>query len=416
MLTSGMGWVERTIKKIAATAVAAGLLLALMSPVPVYADSGLEIVHSSSVTTFPYQIDFNIQAESSVDITDVRLHYRIDQDSFAVVTSEVIIEFTPDKSIDAYWTMDMIKSGGLPSGTEIEYWWTLADAAGGTAQTEIYQIRFDDNRYQWEDISQGDVDIYWYNGDEDFAAEIMQAAQQALVRLAADTGAHLERPVRLYVYASSADLRAAMIFPQEWTGGVAYTTYGVVAIGIGTSNLEWGKRAIVHELTHLVTHQMTYNPYSSIPVWLNEGLSMYAEGEMEPVFTSYLEQAVLNDTLISVRSLASPFSAISQKSYLSYAQSLSLVHFLIDNYGQENMHELLSVFKQGSGYDTALEAVYGFDMDGLDALWRDYISSVYKTTQKASQAPLVVLYAAGAAAVLLVAGIAGGKCLWRRGQ
>ena len=140
---------------------------------------------------------------------------------------------------------------------------------------------------------------------------------------------------------------------------------------------------------------------------------MYAEGEMLPTFAAYLEQAVLYDTLISVRSLASPFSALSQKSYLSYAQSLSLVQFLIDSYGQESMYELLGVFKQGSGYDAALEAVYGFDTDGLEALWRDYISSVYKATEQASTAPLLALYAI-VAVVLLVAGIAGGRCLWRR--
>ena len=34
------------------------------------------------------------------------------------------------------------------------------------------------------------------------------------------------------------------------------------------------------------------------------------------------------------------------------------------------MFELLNTFKQGSGYDEALLKVYGFDMDGLDALWR----------------------------------------------
>jgi hypothetical protein len=151
-----------------------------------------------------------------------------------------------------------------------------------------------------------------------------------------------------------------------------------VAIGINTINLDWGKRTIVHELTHLVTQQMTYNPYNSLPVWLNEGLSMYAEGEMEPLFENYLEQAVINDELISVRSLASPFSAVAHLSYLSYAQSMSIVEFLIDNYGQERTLELLDTFKQGSSYDGALMTVYGFNMDGLNDLWQDYITAIYK--------------------------------------
>jgi hypothetical protein len=71
-----------------------------------------------------------------------------------------------------------------------------------------------------------------------------------------------------------------------------------------------------------------------------------------------------------VRSLSSPFSAYAEESVLAYAQSYKLVEYLIDNYGREKMFELLLTFKQGSGYDDALEKVYGFDMDGLDALWR----------------------------------------------
>jgi hypothetical protein len=41
------------------------------------------------------------------------------------------------------------------------------------------------------------------------------------------------------------------------------------------------------------------------------------------------------------------------------------------------MLDLLNTFSQGSGYDAALEAVYGFDMDGLDSLWREYVSEQY---------------------------------------
>ena len=65
-----------------------------------------------------------------------------------------------------------------------------------------------------------------------------------------------------------------------------------------------------------------------------------------------------------------------RKSSLSYAQSYSLVEFLITSYGQGKMLELLNTFKQGSSYDGALEKVYGFDMDGLNTLWRDYVAQL----------------------------------------
>ena len=205
----------------------------------------------------------------------------------------------------------------------------------------------------------------------------MAAAQEALARLAEDIGAHLTKPVSLYIYASTQELREAMIFPQEWTGGVAYTGYGVIAIGIAPNNLRWGKRATVHELAHLVTHQMTFNPYNSFPNWLNEGLSMYAEGEMEARYINYLEQGIAGNSVISVRRRASSCSAFAEHTSLASADSYSLVEFLISSFGQDKMYELLSIFKQGSSYDGALMGVYGFDMDGLDSLWRDWIALKY---------------------------------------
>jgi len=202
----------------------------------------------------------------------------------------------------------------------------------------------------------------------------MAAAQQAMARLAEDTGAYLEKPVKIYIYADSQDLRGAMIFPQEWTGGVAFTRFGTIAIGIAPNNLAWGKRAIAHELAHLVIHQMTLNPYGDLPVWLDEGLAMYAEGPMEPELVALLSEAAVENKLISVRSLSSPFSAHAEEAVLSYAQSYSLVDFLISAYGPDKMLELLNTFREGSSYDGALNRVYGFDMDGLNTLWRDYVA------------------------------------------
>ena len=101
---------------------------------------------------------------------------------------------------------------------------------------------------------------------------------------------------------------------------------------------------------------------------------MNAEGEMSQSYRDILSKAVDEENLISVRSLASPFSAYAEESRLAYAQSYSLVKYLTDTYGQEKMFALLNTFKQGSSYDEALVRVYGFDMDGLDTRWREYIT------------------------------------------
>ena len=366
------------IKKVSIFAVIICLSLVLFGPALVQAQGGLTILDNSAEAEFPSKLHFYLSAESDVNITDVRLHYTVDRESYAQVTSEVFIEFVPANTVDTEWTLEMVKTGGLPPGSSVDYWWTVENVNGDKVETAPVRVRFDDNRYSWRSLTEGEVTIHWYEGQESFVEEIMLAAQQALVQLTEDTGAYLKRPVTIYVYANARDLQGAMIFPQEWTGGRAFTRYGIIAIGIAPYNLSWGKRATVHELTHLVIHQMTYNPYTRLPTWLDEGLSMYSEGELMPQFKSWLDLAVAEDNLISVRSLSSPFSAYAEKSYLAYAQSYSLVEFLITGYGQGSMLELLNTLAEGSSYDGALDKVYGFDMDGLDTLWRGYISRQYQ--------------------------------------
>ena len=380
------------MKKATLFLLALLLLFFLVSPSPSQAQGGLEVVQSWTQAQFPSSLTFGISASSDANITDIRLSYIVDRVSFAQVRSEVCLEFAPSTQVKEEWTWDMRKSGGLPPGAEITYWWTLKDARGRSLKTAPIKVSFDDTRYQWRSLSEGKLTLLWHKGDEAFAQELMAAAQEALKRLERDTGAHLKRPSRIYIYANANELKGAMIFPQEWTGGVAFTGFGTIAIGIEPSNLLWGEKALTHELTHLVIDQMTLNPYNDLPVWLDEGLAMYNEGLLEPQFANYLAKAVIEDSLLSVRSLSSPFSAEPEKAVLSYAQSYSLVQYLISNYGQEKMLELLLTFEKGSTYDGALKKVYGFDMDELDELWQEYIRELFKSaTKEQSQVKEVAL-------------------------
>ena len=349
-----------------------------LSAVNTSAQGGLTVIHSSVQVLFPNSIAFNISAQSGADITDIRLHYTVDRMDFAKIVSEVLVNFTPAKSVTQQYSLDMRKTGGFPPGTELNYWWTLTDAAGDTLETTPQMAQVQDGRYAWQTLKEGMVTLYWYKGDSSFASGLMDATQQALGRLSDNTGAELKNPVYIYIYASAADLQGAMIFPQEWTGGVAFTQYGIIAIGIATdaSSIAWGKGAIAHELTHLVVYQVTSNPYNSLPTWLDEGLAMYSEGALDSSFSNALYTAQKNNALISVRSLTSPFSAYADQSILAYGESYTIVAYLIQHYGRDSMLEMLNIFGQGSGYDDALKQVYGFDMDGLNALWQASLISL----------------------------------------
>ena len=375
--------IRRPITKV--TTVLLCLLLAVMAVLPtalapqrlLSAASGITL-ESSVQVAFPASMTFFVKAQSDANIVRLRLHYKVDRVNYAQVVSEGWAQFKPSLSVNSQWLWDMRK-GGLPPVTQVAYWWTAMDTAGERAETQPSTVSFDDDRYKWQSITTEAVTLLWYQGNRSFADVLMTAAQQGLQRLENDTGAVPKRHVRIYIYGTTQDLQGALLFPREWTGGVTFQAFDVIVIGVPQNQLDWGKRAVAHELTHWIVGQLTFNDYGAgLPTWLDEGLATYGEGPITPDNQALLGNAIKQDNLIAVRSLSSPFSADPQLAYLSYAESYSIVAFLIQNYGRDKMVQLLGVFHQGSTYDDALKQVYGFDQDGLNSLWRQSIG--VKTT------------------------------------
>ncbi len=337
---------------------------------PIAAAPSTITLTASTQAAFPNSLTFKVHAQSDSNITQLRVHYKVDRQNFADVTSEGWAQFAPATTVDSQWVWDMRKSG-LPPGSQVEYWWTAVDATGKTGQTSPTKVSFSDDRHKWQTITSGPITLEWYNGSQSFANALLTAGTQGLQRIESDTGAIPQGQVTIYIYASAQDLQSAQLFAQQWEGGVTFGGYDIIAVGVPTSQLSYGQRAVPHELTHWIVGQITFNNYGAgLPTWLDEGLATYGEGQLSPDYQSALDSAIRSNQLISVRSLSSPFSAIAQQALISYGESNSIVTFMINTYGKAKMRELLGVFHQGSRYDDALMKVYGFNQDGLDSLWK----------------------------------------------
>jgi hypothetical protein len=340
---------------------------------------GFSITLSDPKVDFPDSIEFVIEAESDAEITDITLQYRMDKVGLLPVTSVVFPVFTAGEKTSAEWKWDMTQTGGLPPGADLSYWWSIEDASGHKTDTPVKALSFDDGRHEWKEAQSSSFNLYWYKGDSRFAQQLVAAGEEALSRLEDDIGAKPERTIEVYVYGSTKALQGSMIFPQEWTGGLAFTEYGIVALGVSTEQLGWGERAMAHEMAHLVVHQVTMNGYGLVlPTWLDEGLATYAEGTLSSDLVSEedLADKARSKQLISVQSLSGSFPADTASATLAYAESYSLVDYLLDHRGdRENMLDLLGAIRDGSGYEEALQGVYGLSIDQLDFQWKQHLTA-----------------------------------------
>jgi len=352
------------------------LLLLLGLPAgPVRAQAGIQVSNDRSTFAFPNTITFSAGFHAGTQINSVVLQYGVDQLTCGTVVAEAVPDFTPGSDVAATWTWDLRQSGSLPPGAKLWWDWQVTDAGGDQFTSPRQTAVWLDSQHAWQTLSGGEINLHWYYGSQSFAQALHDSAVQALQRLTKDIGVGTDQPVDLYIYANSDDLQAAVLYAPSWTGGQAFPGNDIVIIGIDPSELDWGKSTEAHELTHVLVGHETFSCLSFIPQWLNEGLAMYGQGGPDAGMQSIFDNALSTDTLASVRSLSGNFPEASDAANLAYGESYSLVNFLVRQYGRDKMTALLLALKNGDTADQALQAVYGFNVDGLEAAWRASIGA-----------------------------------------
>lgn len=347
------------------------LILGLFAAPQVTAQEAIQVVDEGIEANFREHLTFSLNAKSTAEIVEVDLLYQV---VGQLATSRNEAEFTPGTSVEAEFKIDQTKPENyMPPGTELNYWWKIVDSAGNELKTEKQTYLYLDNRYEWQTLQNDRLTLYWYEGDDSFGQALFDRANVALDTLASDVGISLDDPIKVFIYANHDDLLQALSSgAQEWTGGQAFTTFGVVVIGVNPSQLDWGLRATTHEMSHLVIHQATDNPYRGLPRWLDEGIAVYNEDTEQLVddFAPIFDEAVDRNELMTLRTLSSPFPGDPLLANLAYGQSGAVVKFIIDTYGADKMAKLLSIFAEGSLDDEALEGALGVNTDSLDNAFR----------------------------------------------
>jgi hypothetical protein len=361
-----------TAHLLACLIVALGVLVGSVGVLPTSAyaqDSSQEtFLENTAQAAFPNNITFSMTAESpNVEITEVELLYGLKRsETFTVVP----ITFTPGDQIQAEHVLDT-RIYHLPVGVDVTYRWIMRDAAGNEWVSDTGELTYHDERFAWQQRTERSITVFWYEGSEAFGDELIQISVRALESLEREIGATVEEPVKIYIYANTRDMRSALQSNEvEWVGGQASPALGLIIASVAAGNTAEAQRIIPHELSHQVLHQTIDNPYGGIPLWFDEGLAVYNQEVADTIFPLMLEEAARTDQLIPLEALSASFPADPDRALLSYAQSHSIVAYMFDTYGTEQVKQLVGVFNEAVPVDEAIPQVLGVSVDDLDAQWR----------------------------------------------
>lgn len=358
------------VGRVVLIAVAVALLAGLAPPPVAHAAVALNVQTNEAAAHFPDDITFSLRADAATPIERVELLYaESGQETLHLMTPE----FEPGATIDLTARLDM-RFNFIPSGLDLVYHWRITDTAGVVTETNPQTVLWLDDRFAWDEYRTEQVTVYAYNGDDDFNEQILASAQQTIDRLQTEFAVERSRPIRIWIYDAKRDFEGALAPNTEpWVGGVSHLGSYLVLATVRAGNEREIGRVIPHEVSHHVFFQATWNPFNGLngpPTWLDEGLAVYVQDVGDEEFPALVADAADQGRLFSIRALNSAFPYDSADTTLAYAESLSIVTFIIEEFGTDKLATLIDVYREGVGRDEAVERALGVTIDELDARWK----------------------------------------------
>jgi len=141
----------------------------------------------------------------------------------------------------------------------------------------------------------------------------------------------------------------------------------------------WIEGLLPHEISHLILHD--FIPTENLPVWIDEGIAQLFEKDKHVMADRIMRSLVRRGQSIPLRVLnrwdiRQETDAVKVEVF--YAQSLSLVRFLREEFGYENFCRFCRSLRDGKSLEEALQSAYPVKIRGLDDLqaqWRSFINN-----------------------------------------
>ncbi len=284
------------------------------------------------------------------------------------------------------FTLDT-SSGGLSPFEPVDAHFQVVLTDGSVQAGPNIHVVYADDRFTWKSKSGKLVTIHWIQGTDAFGQQLLTYGEQGFSKSAVFLGVNETKPVDFYVYPSQSAFQGGLSVP-ETIGGQTQPSYRTCFALVAPNELTtYGRTVVPHELAHMVISDLADNPYHGPARWLNEGLAVYLSQGYDSSDRQLVADGIKNGTLRPLASLASYFPLDADHIYLSYAESVAAVDFMVRKYGQASIQALVRAYAKGVTDDEAFTAALGIDAAAFNTAWLAGIGLPAPTTYGPQPAP-----------------------------
>jgi tetratricopeptide (TPR) repeat protein len=198
------------------------------------------------------------------------------------------------------------------------------------------------------------------NDDRSAVREVLAALEDAYDSVGAKFGYRPSEPTNVVLYTQQ-DFHAITQTP-DWAGGAFDGRIKLPVRGLRDNDPALARIAR-HEYTHSVVARLGG---SRCPVWLNEGLAVWAEEEHEGDRQGWAENAIAGQELFTLDQLAGTFTTLPPaRVEVAYAESYLAVRAMVERYGTRKLPALLEALRTHT-LDEAFSLTYPGELSDFE--------------------------------------------------
>jgi hypothetical protein len=228
----------------------------------------------------------------------------------------------------------------------------------------------------WKTLQPSFFFIHYQTSDERIAQALATQADSIYQAVTGDVGYLPQGKIAVYLCPTPECFRQkqpARVKLPDWAVGVAYPALNRIVI---RSRLTFDEKGSInpieifkHEFAHIVLEQ-ALEKRGGAPRWLSEGFSMYQAKQWTLHGQRIIEETTLRDNFIPLAMLTTAFPADEEAARIAYAQSFSLVAFMLNDYGKPIFHKFIDNLRKGMNTNTALSYSAGVNLKRLELEWQ----------------------------------------------
>ncbi|MDP3142715.1 MAG: peptidase MA family metallohydrolase [Candidatus Omnitrophota bacterium] len=234
----------------------------------------------------------------------------------------------------------------------------------------------------WSERKSSHFVIYFKDAPEDFIDNVIDAAEEYYREITSDLGFTRygswtwEDRAKIYIYKDADDYVQTTKQPEWSSGSTSYRDKVINTFPLASGFFD---TLLPHELGHIIFREFV-GFRTDIPLWLDEGVASYQEKARRWGSNKTVKKAIEDKTFIPLDELSQRvLSAKSDRNVveLFYAESGSVVYYLITKFGKYRFVDFCRALKEGRTFEDSLRYAYSRfeNVKDLNRAWLNYLEN-----------------------------------------